>query len=77
MIFETSKCPKCNEPPDTILETMLVSAILTEPDEYGEQDYAGESKMHWDTQEPDDFNGQVQLTCSKGHEWYSNMLDTE
>jgi hypothetical protein len=74
MRFKTPKCPECGESPSYIIEHLTAAALLQEPDENGNQEYAGESKMHWETQEPMGIGLDVgpqmyRVGCENRHEW--------
>ena len=78
MRFDKPNCPECGEQVYSILETLYASALITESVEAdGSFDYYGESKMHWDTQEPVEDADGITLQCHNGHEWQSRDLDNE
>lgn len=80
--FEKALCPICESLPDGILEKVECKALIQKVPHSERSmlfDYAGESKIFWDTQEPvaktDDI---VTLFCSKCHtEWKSKMITVE
>jgi hypothetical protein len=51
MKLEIPNCPTCGEPASLISEQLRCSALIT-VDEDGEMTYAGDTELHWDTQEP-------------------------
>lgn len=65
--------PTCNLCGGDIIGTadrLLATAYATfKRDDQGEVDieYLGESKIHWDTQEPDRQDGEIMVECGKGH----------
>lgn len=71
MKFITSNCPKCGQPAVAILERLYAWASLYE--ENGAFDYAGESDVDWDSQEPVETDKQVDLTCDNKDEWSSDV----
>jgi len=76
MRFEKPRCPVCGEEPASILEMLLAHAWVSKADAHeGEPlwDYAGESDILWDTQEPLEREGKVRLYCSAGHDWETRM----
>ncbi len=71
MKFTTDKCPKCERAPIAILERLYAWASLQGGD--GGFDYAGESDIDWDSQEPDETDKQVHLVCDRKHEWSTDV----
>ena len=73
MKFAIPCCPTCGEQASGTLETVPGVALI-QPDEKhpGHFDYAGETKMFWDSQETvTDVMGAATLICDHGHEWQS------
>lgn len=63
---------------DAVAERILVTAwasVLKDP-ETGkiEIDYEGESEIHWDTQVPDEQDGQTVYVCTARVEWLESQL---
>ena len=77
MKFATMKCPDCGELADGILEQCKGRAVITEPDAEGNVEYAGETEMFWDEQEPVGGGMEYNLLCPEGHVWLSTRLDDE
>lgn len=70
--FAISVCPECGAKPESILENVMAAAQLM-MDDSGNFDYAGESNVHWDTQQvQQNGNKQCQLQCANFHEWYTD-----
>lgn len=76
MRFVPNCCPECKAPPESIREVLYGEALLLEPDDDGETDYEGETKVDWNSQTTDcDAEGNVQLTCPNGHVWEAVFAD--
>lgn len=74
MRLEIPTCPECGKPANGIEEVLSATAWITEPDEYGEVDYKGESAICWDSQEVDeDEEGRAFVRCANGHFWKSKV----
>jgi hypothetical protein len=74
MRWEVEVCPECGEPAKILLEEVFVGArlYLSEPGVY---EYAGESEVYWDTQEPvKDEEGCHRLECPNFHRWLTKPL---
>lgn len=78
MKIKTPCCPTCGEPPRGTVETIQGIAELLpltwgqQPADGGGFEYAGETDVVWDTQEPvTDEHERVLLVCSNHHDWYS------
>ena len=75
MKFEIAKCPKCGEYPSSTSETIAGNAILSEPDENGEQDWIGDTDVCWDSQTTNrNEKGEVELNCENLHSWFSKEI---
>ncbi len=79
MKWEQNTCPECGEPPVKLLEVVEAQALL-QPNGKGGFEYAGESKMLWDTQSPHedpDHQGLETLRCENDHEWETLRTEGE
>ncbi len=75
MILEVPLCPTCREPAVGIAETMLCTAMIQQEDD-GSFEYAGESKVHWDTQEATlGADKRARVECDAGHEWETGISE--
>jgi len=87
MKITPSKCPKCNEPPEKILETAIVEAYLipegydpedeeeVQADEDFEYDETMSSEVDWDTKMLIDENGKATVVCTNHHRWLVDVGD--
>lgn len=74
MKFDHAKCPQCGAGPNGILEHVFGTALLAVQKD-GSFDYAGETKIEWDSQETHKTpEGLVVLTCGE-HEWLAKMSE--
>jgi hypothetical protein len=77
MLFDPYKCPECGEPARGVLETVSGLALL-DIDEDGSAEYAGETKMYWDSQVMDlTDDNMATLGCPRGHQWQAKLVDEE
>lgn len=73
--LKTPKCPECGEIAHQVEETLMTKASIDE-NEDGTFDYAGDSEVDWDSQEPArDGSGNVTLFCECGTSWASGMVE--
>ena len=69
MRFNPWKCPECSQPAAGTVEIIHGLALLLF-DERGDADYAGETKVSWDSQTSLlDARGRITLKCRNGHQW--------
>ena len=69
MQFDPWKCPECDQPASGTVEVIHGVALLLFDDE-GRAEYAGETKVDWDSQTSLlDARGRVTLECPSGHQW--------
>lgn len=69
MRFNSWKCPECDQAAIGTVEIIHGLALLMF-DENGDAEYAGETKVDWDSQVSRvDARGQVTLECPNGHQW--------
>ena len=73
MKLAIAKCPTCGESAAGIYEECPGLALLTEPDENGAQEYAGETEMFWDCQEAPEDNDGVEVQCENHHHWKTKV----
>ena len=76
MKFHPMTCPECGEIAQGTLDRVECKALFTDPDENGNVDYCGESKMLWDTQSTDRIDGLPALVCTNGHTWGATCDET-
>ena len=79
MKFKHHLCPKCFEVPVSILTSIFSNCLLRDTKE-GEKggpkfEYAGQSDVCWDTEEPVLEGVNVTLTCTNHHEWKSETYE--
>lgn len=68
MRIDKTTCPICGEPIRGTLEIVQGTALLLKnPD--GSYNYAGETDIHWDTQEAASFDECFHGVCPNGHDW--------
>jgi hypothetical protein len=76
MKFDPMTCPECNGPATGTLEVVQGCAELSEPDENGIFEYAGNTNIFWDEQKTVlDNEGRATLFCDCGAQWQANILD--
>ena len=69
MQFNPLKCPECDQAAAGTVEVIHGLALLIF-DEQDNADYAGETKVDWDSQVSLlDACGRVTLECPNGHQW--------
>lgn len=78
MKWEQNTCPECRGEPVKLLEVTEAQATL-QPNGEGGFEYAGESKMLWDTQAPykTPENDLEVLRCDNDHEWETRRTEGE
>ena len=74
MKWEQQFCPACGEPARSRAETVASQASLLFHLDTEEYDFAGESEVLWDTQEPVVQEGRENLWCANGHEWWTRPV---
>ena len=75
MRFAPGNCPDCGELAEGTLESIAGQALLVF-DEDGDADYAGETKIDWNSQVTvRDAKGRVILECPSGHRWQATLTD--
>lgn len=74
MKFEKPNCPCCKTHATSVWENIPGQALLTEPSETGDVDYAGETDVFWDGQESDENEQGLLLGCDCGESWRSKLL---
>ena len=75
MRWEQQTCPTCGEPARARAETVASQVSLAFDADTEEYDFAGESEVIWDTQEPVVQAGRENLWCANGHEWWTRPLE--
>lgn len=69
MTLEEPICSICGSPAAGISETIQCTALIGRKED-GSFDFAGETKVHWDTQKaPVDGDKRARVECENGHEW--------
>lgn len=77
MRFSKPDCPTCGEEANGILEKLYAWAHIDKAKD-GSFQYIGQSKVDWDSQEPDEENpNEVYLKCCQKHEWKSKVDFTD
>jgi hypothetical protein len=78
MKLVTPSCPKCGSPAHGTVENILGTAVINIEDD-GTFEYAGDTDMHWDTQETiTNEKGHITLTCGQGcPDWVSGVICEE
>jgi hypothetical protein len=73
--LSVARCPECGEPPDYILESMLIHFDVASED--GETfAYNGQSQEFVETSEPvKDSDGFITVGCLNGHEWPTTLTE--
>lgn len=74
MKFEKLTCEECGSPASSTWESIPGQALLSEPDEFGEVEYEGETEVFWDGQTTDENAEGVLLGCDCGHSWRSKLV---
>lgn len=84
MIFTPAVCPRegCGKPAVCVTEQVLGHALLLYAIVDGSYEYAGETKMLWETQGPwrvglDVGKPEHELWCENGHDWNATLEDGE
>lgn len=76
MRFTPLHCPTCQARARGTVERLTGVALLTEPDEEGRVEYAGQTDVWWDEQQSvTDKRGRVRVICPAGHEWRAQMQE--
>lgn len=75
MRFAVARCPQCGEPPDYILESMLLHFHVAAED--GDTfAYNGRSQEWVETSEPvTDPDGLITVGCVNSHEWPTTLTE--
>ncbi len=75
MRFAVARCPQCGEPPDYVLESMLIHFHVASED--GETfAYTGQSEEWVETSEPvKDPDGLSTVGCVNDHEWLTTLTE--
>lgn len=76
MTFKTPKCQTkgCRQRAVAIIETVTVQACIEFDEDDKTFDYAGESKVDWDSQRATETSGGlVTVCCANGHEWRTRV----
>lgn len=81
MRFNPERCPECGEPAVDVIESLFGRAELVQ-NEDGSYDYAGYTKMLWETQTSHNFGldagePQHKLWCAGSHDWLAEREDEE
>lgn len=73
MRFIHPVCPKCGGRAVSMLGSVLTVMPLLPDSVNGEPgyEYGTSSEIEWDTEEPLETEHGVQLTCAKGHHWWT------
>lgn len=75
MKWEQPFCPTCGEPAKARAEMVASQVSLLFNPDTEEYDFAGESEVIWDAQEPVvREEGKENLWCANGHGWWTRPI---
>lgn len=78
MKLQSLNCPQCGELALGTDELTPGVAMFTDPDEDGNVEYNGKTKMDWEGQTTQKGpNGDPILVCYHGHEWEGVLIDED
>lgn len=79
MKWDPQRCPECGKEPEGTVDVVHGLALIA-PDGEGGYQYAGETKIDWDTQrtvtdsdDPQDAPREL-LSCGE-HEWFAEVVE--
>lgn len=76
MRFNPSRCPECGELPRGTCDVIAGIALVQFDDDNQEAEYAGETKVLWDSQEtPVNADGLIDVVCPNDHVWQAELIE--